>query len=305
MKIKPYIYCLITISFFSTLEVAGKLVRSDISPYAITILRFFLGGLFLLPFALKEIYTKKTKVGFRAFAGFSVSGILFVCLSMLLLQLAVYYGKVALSAVLISSNPLFVIIFATILLREKTTKYQIFSLLVGLFGLFVIIFGERNALLEANNLGLGIIYGTLAAVSFGFATVFSKKLVHHHGNLTTLCFAFLIGSVILFGYTLIRGLPFYLKVNSNTIFWTLYLSLGVTGLSYLLYFTAIEEIGAGKASMFFFLKPVIVSILAWIVHDEMYSLMQLSGIFLIVFGLSFRQIVDLFTRLNLKLSRVN
>ena len=49
---KGYIYILITAFAFSTMEIVGKMISNQLNPLQMTFLRFFIGGLILLPFAL-------------------------------------------------------------------------------------------------------------------------------------------------------------------------------------------------------------------------------------------------------------
>ena len=43
-----YLFSVIAIFFFSTVEIAGKLIDSEISPLNITVYRFLIGSIFLL-----------------------------------------------------------------------------------------------------------------------------------------------------------------------------------------------------------------------------------------------------------------
>ena len=46
------LYALITAVVFTTLEPVSKLIAEDVNPYSITLWRFIIGSLMLLPFAL-------------------------------------------------------------------------------------------------------------------------------------------------------------------------------------------------------------------------------------------------------------
>ena len=52
---KAYLCVIITALLFGTMEVSCKIGGSDLDPFQLTFLRFFIGGLVLLPFAVKEI----------------------------------------------------------------------------------------------------------------------------------------------------------------------------------------------------------------------------------------------------------
>jgi len=291
--ISPHILSLIAILLFSTIEVAGKLIGAEISPYAVTAWRFLIGGLLILPFAIKELTSGKRKIKLTDIFHCAVAGVLNVCLSMLFLQLAVVYGKASLSAIIISTNTLFVAFFAWLFLKEKITRLHIIGLTGGLIGLIFILSGEKSAYLNSPNLALGILFSFGAALTFGLYTVFSKKIIQDLGNYTTLSFSFLLGSVGLLLYSILTKKALTFTLNSSNISFLIYLGLFVTGIAYILYFSAIRQIGASKASLYFFLKPAAASFLAFLFCKETLNGIQLAGIVIIMLSLSREALVKL------------
>lgn len=292
--LKPNIYCVLTILFFSTIEVVGKLIGTAISPYAITAWRFLIGGFVILPFALKEIREKKAIIRFKDYVGFAVAGILNVCISMLCLQLSIFHGKANLAALIISSNPLFVTIFAATLIKERVSRLQVIAIGIGLTGLLLIIFGESEAIRSSTNFELAVLFGVIASLTFALSTVYSKKLILKHGNLTTLCFAFFFGSASLFIYSISTHQTLLFVPTFKLVMLLLYLGVFVSGIAYILYFNAIRIIGAAQASIFFFLKPAFACTLAWLIRHETLKSVQIAGIVLIMLSLSRDYIARLF-----------
>jgi len=291
-SLKPHIYSILAIIFFSTIEVVGKLIGAEISPYGITAWRFLIGGLLILPFALSEKSPSQIPLQIKDYLQFAMAGILVVCISMLFLQISILYGKAVLSAVIVSTNTLFVTLFAFLLFRERISKVHIIGIGLGLIGLFLIIYGERAQLASSRNLVLGVLFGIAASLTFALYTLYSKKLLLKFGNLTTLSFAFIFGAVILFVYSILTDKSVMFVPNLKNIALLLYLSVFVTGIAYILYFAAIKQIGAARASLYFFLKPAVASILAWGICKETIVLIQIAGILLIILSLS----IDIFKK---------
>lgn len=291
---KPYVLCIIAIILFSTIEIVGKLIGDAISPYAITAWRFLIGGMVLLPFAVRERKANKIILSAKSLFAFWTAGILNVCISMLLLQLSVFYGKGVLSAIIVSTNPLFVVLLAFMLLKERITRLHVIGLMLGLIGLFLIIYGERAALLYSQNLVWGILLGLAAAFTFGIYTVFSKQLIQNYGSLTTLNFTFITGAISLFVISIITGQQILFEPRPFSIAYLLYLSIFVTGIAYILYFKAVSTIGAANASLFFFLKPAVAAILAWSFKNETLNALQIIGIVIIMISIGREAIVRFF-----------
>jgi drug/metabolite transporter (DMT)-like permease len=285
-RIVQHIFCVLAIVLFSTIEVVGKMMGTEISPYAVTAWRFLIGGMVILPFALLEIKRNNIKIIGKDYLGFALAGILNVCISMLFLQLSVYYGKAVLSAVIVSTNPLFVTILAYLFLKEEISFYHVFGLLLGILGLVLIIYGERIVLAKSENLLWGVIYAFAAAITFAIYTVFSKKLLIRNGNLPTISFAFIGGAISLFAYSIFTGKQVTFTPSSLNIGCLIYLSLFVTGIAYIMYFFSVRNLGAAKSSQYFFLKPAIAATLAWLIHKESIQPFQIVGIGLIMISLS-------------------
>ena len=84
-----YVYIVLCAVIFSTMEVMLKSVHGVFAPMQITVLRFLIGGILLIPFALRSM-KKKGAAFTRADIGFfALTGFLCVAFSMVLYQMAV------------------------------------------------------------------------------------------------------------------------------------------------------------------------------------------------------------------------
>ncbi len=287
MKFRSHLYCLLTICIWSSLELSGKLLGTEISPFAITAWRFIIGGAVIAPFAVRQMVHNKHSLDKSSLLSFGALGFLNVVVSMLLLQLAIYFGKASLTAMIVSMNPLFVSVFAIFILRERLSGIQILSLVVGIAGLGLIICAERD--LGSGlylNLPLGILFAILACITFALYTVLTKRLVARHGNLITNSMSFLIGGILLALINHVIGKSMLFEPNLRSILLIMYLGLVVTGLAYVLYFEGMKQLTASRASIYFFLKPAIASILAYLVLQEKLGALQIAGMMLIMLALS-------------------
>ena len=108
-----------TTMMFSLMEIALKFISGDLNPVQITFSRFLFGGVVLLPFALNKlqklkgqgIYMEAADLRYFAFLGF-----VGMAISMSLYQLSILYAYASVVAVLFSSNPLFVLVLAYLIL---------------------------------------------------------------------------------------------------------------------------------------------------------------------------------------------
>lgn len=261
---KVYFYVVMTAFLFGTMEVALKLTGSVLDPFQLTFLRFFIGGLLLLPFAIAEIKVTNVKLTIKDFGYLLYLGILATPLSMLFFQMGVMRCNAATAAVLISFNTLFTMLFAHFMTDEKIKKYNGIVLLIGLCGL---IFMIKPWNMQQGNTVPGIIFMLLAALFFGWYTVAGKISVKKMGIMAQTSFSFIFGSLVLLVIIVCMGRPILAGVAEN---WMLvaYVSIFVTGMGYFCYFKAIKYSDATTGSIAFFLKPAIAPLIAIIVLKE-------------------------------------
>ena len=249
---KEIIYVLITAVLFVTLEPVSKLIANDVNPYAITFWRFIIGSIVLLPLAVTKIKKEKISIKLKDFAIMTLLGILFICISMISLQVGVKKADApSIIAIIFSSNSVFTILFAMLILKEKPNKNKIIALILGVIG--VITCADLS---QATNIE-SILYGVFAALTFSLYTVLSQKFTKRFGGIIQTTVAFLMGSIILLICLLLLKIDIRFSCSVNTLSILIYLGIFVTGVGYGCYFKAIEKGGAIMASLAFFVKPIL------------------------------------------------
>ena len=277
---KVYFFVVLTAFLFGTMEVALKLAGSEMDSFQLTCLRFMIGGLLLLPFAIVEMRKNHVRLVLKDFAYLLYVGILGIPLSMLFFQLGVMHSNAATASVLISINPLFTMLFAHFMTDEKLKKKNVIVLLFGLLG---ILFMIKPWDMQEGNTVLGMVLMLLAALFFGLYTVAGKISVQKMGIMAQTSISFILGALVLLVVMLFMGRPVIDGIAEN---WVIvgYISIFVTGLGYFSYFTAIRLSDATTGSIAFFLKPAIAPFMAVIFLNESILWNTYVGIILILIG---------------------
>ena len=289
-----------TTLMFSLMEIALKFIGGDLNPIQINFSRFFFGGLVLLPFAVKklqklkaeDVHMEQSDLLYFAFLGF-----VGMVISMSLYQLSLLHANASVVAVLFSSNPLFVLVLAYLILREPIHIRNIAALLLDVVGI-VFIIDPWNMHVEM----LGVVLTLSATLVFALYTVLGKRKCAKFGGLMVTCFGFLFGSIELIAVSLIgyippvadlliaNGLekfayvPFISGYTLENLPIVLFVYLGVTGLGFASYFIAMEKTSANTAALVFFFKPVLAPILAFFILHEQIPMNMIAGILLILAG---------------------
>ena len=294
---KGYYYIILTTIIFSTMEIALKLVSKEFNPIQLTFTRFFIGGLFLTPFALIALNKKHPHISPIDLCYFAFLGFLGIVISMGLYQLAVQNTDASVVAVLFSSNPVFVTILAFFLLKEAIHKNNILALILEAIGT-VIIINPFNIKLSV----LGIIFTIASTITFALYGVFGKKECIKYGGIVVTCFSFLFGSLEMLaliglshittianwfssnGYQIFSNIPLFTGYSLNTLPIIVYICIINTGVGYACYFKSMEETSAQTTSLIFFFKPILAPILALILLHEVIPFNMIIGILFILLG---------------------
>lgn len=278
---KGYIFILITALAFSTMEIVGKMVSNELNPFQLTFIRFLIGGVILFPFALKEVKKRGLVLKLNDFAFFTLTGAIGVLISMSFFQLAVQNTKASIVAVIFSTNSVFTIPLAAMILKEKVSKKMLITFVVNIFGI-LLIFNPFSA----NPNMKGILLAVVAAVTFSLYGVISKKRIPRYGGLILSSFSFIIGDILLLACLLFFKIPVVSGIDSGNLPHLLYLGIFVTGIGYLSYFEAMKRTSAITASIVFFIKPGLAPILSLLILGESISVNAILGIICIIAGSS-------------------
>jgi len=281
------------------MEIALKVAGATFNPIQLNLIRFFVGSLVLVPIAQASLKKKGRKLTQADWRLFWLTGFCCVIVSMTLFQLAVAATKASTVAVLFSCNPVFALLFAFLLLRERMSRASFISVVVSLIGLVVII--DPAHLSQP----VGIILGLLSAVTFGFYSIVSRYGSNKLGlnGVVMTCYTFIAGTIELFVISLLThipvianslsaipslkvfaNLPIFANITLSSVPLLLYLGICVTGGGFAFYFMAMESSDVSTASLVFFIKPGLAPILAAILIHEKILPTTIVGIVIILIG---------------------
>ena len=286
-----YIFIVLCAVIFSTMEVMLKTVHGVFAPMQITCLRFLVGGVLLIPFAMRSIRKKNAVLTRKDLGFFACAGFLCVVIAMSLYQMSVTYTRASIVAVIFSCNPIFVTVLAHFLLHEEIHKNHIIALILELTAALIII-DPIHASLDPT----GALLAILSAVMFSFYSVFGKKRTPRFGGIAVTCLSFLFGAtelvaLLLFGRTaagaslygamglkIFIDVPLFENIPLSALPALLYICCINSAAGFVCHMMAMEKTSAQEASLIFFLKPIIAPIFALIFLKEEIPLNMIVGI---------------------------
>jgi len=257
------------------------MVSSGLHPFQITLWRFLIGSLILLPPALLEIRRRRLRLEWKDWKFFIGLGFLCIVICMSFFQTAILLTNASIVAVVFSANPVFTIPFAYWLLKERVTWLTVLALVLGLSGVLVIMHPYLRAS-SADLQGIGL--AVLAALTWSLYTVLGKQRVGYYGGIVQNCFSFWAGILALLPLFLVFRIPVLAGIGADNIWQLLYLGIFVSGLGFFFYFAGMGLTSAGTGSVVFFIKPALAAYLAHLVLGEALSSSLLLGTALIILG---------------------
>lgn len=286
-----YIFIVLCAVIFSTMEVMLKTVHGVFAPMQITCLRFLVGGVLLIPFAMRSIRKKNAVLTRKDLGFFACAGFLCVVIAMSLYQMSVTYTRASIVAVIFSCNPIFVTVLAHFLLHEEIHKNHVIALILELTAALIII-DPIHASLDPT----GALLAILSAAMFSFYSVFGKKRTPRFGGIAVTCLSFLFGAtelvaLLLFGRTaagaslygalglkIFIDVPLFENIPLSALPALLYICCINSAAGFVCHMMAMEKTSAQEASLIFFLKPIIAPIFALIFLKEEIPLNMIVGI---------------------------
>ena len=179
------------------------------------------------------------------------------------------------SSILTFTNPLLVVIFATIFLKTRYKLNQWVGVLLGLVGVSI----TMGAQIEFR---IGIIFCIFSAVFFAISTI----LVNHWGALfdtwVLSAYQMLFGGFILLLASFMLEDPFFI-VNGESLLILLWLGLMSSVVQFAVWFYLLQNSDPGKTSSFLFLAPFFGVLTGWLLlGDTLYPSLIVGGLLIII-----------------------
>ena len=183
------------------------------------------------------------------------------------------------------TQPIFAILLAIFLLKEKPSKNFYVVAVIALIAIYFLTFEFKSpVLLKQNNL-LAVLYSLLAAFSFGSSTVFGKKVVYKFSFLTSTFYRFFFTTIItmlfvIFSETTRNTITQYTQ-NKNLMGLSLFIAIfGL--LAILIYYNGLKYVKATIATFCELAFPITSVVTEAIIYKRFLSPIQLVAAIVLI-----------------------
>ena len=193
-----------------------------------------------------------------------------------------------LCSIVIATIPIFSMIFAMTIYRERMSKSNMAGIFLTLPGICIVVFENRFGKIEHPE-GIAMLFlAVFAAVGYSLVV---KKLSNNYNSLTVNTWQHVLGAVYFMPLFLIVD---YQTFTTLSITWglvrpVLLLALFCSCLCYFLFINTIKDIGISRASIFTTLIPVVTAVGACMLGEEALPMRKIVGIGVVVTGLVLSQ----------------
>ncbi len=265
--------------FFQSLIASGthivaKVVVSDIDPVTITMLRSLLAmaGLLIIALVRKTSFVFERK-DFKTIIGLSI---LAIPVNQFLFLSAIKLTTPANAALLYSTTPALVLLISRIMGKESITGKKRMGVAIAFCGVLIIIFQHGIDINSKYMLGNLLMY--VAVIAWALYTIGGRAMILKYGAFPTSAITMILGTVFFIPVGLFNVVRFdYSSIDLTHWGGLLYLSMGTSIFAYFLWYYALGKIEPSKVAIFTNLQPVLTTILAFFLLNQVITPVFLLG----------------------------
>ena len=191
---------------------------------------------------------------------------------------AIQFSNAAIATVLTYFGPTLVLIYMCLREKRKPLKYEIVSICLSSFGVFLLATHGDITSLQISFKAL--VWGILSALSVVFYTVQPESLLKKYGASIVVAWGMMIGGIFITFVTK----PWNISVTFDFVTFLVLMLIIVFGtiIAFILYLTGVNIIGPTKASIIACIEPVAATICAILFLGVSFGFLDLIGFICII-----------------------
>ncbi|MFT8317577.1 MAG: DMT family transporter [Sporolactobacillus sp.] len=258
------IYLTLAASIWGGMYVVVKVVVSVIPPIELVWMRYCVAFIAL---GLVSLITRQSwKIQKGDLLLVIAIGVIGNTLSIVTQEFGTMFSSAQMGAIITSSTPAFMVIFARIFLKEKLNIKKVVSVGLATLGVLLIV---GNGTLDISS-QLGGVFLLVAALTWAIMSVLIKCVPKSYSSLEVTSYSTLVAIVILTPFVLGHLNEINSAQLTHPVIWggVLYLGIVSTALGFLLWNRGLQLLNASSGGLFFFFQPLMGTFLGWLLLGE-------------------------------------
>lgn len=261
-------------------SIAKLVMPGMIKPNGFILLRVVFAT--LLFSLMRFLYSNGQKVERKDLFRFFLLGLFGVAINQLLFFQGLSRTSNINAALIMTSNPVMVLLFAGLIIGERITILRILGILCGIIGAGSLIFMSKAH-------GIGSFSGDLMifinAASYAVFMVMVKPMMQKYGTWLVLSWTFFFGTILVipFGFADTMAVDWS---TFETIHWSalIFVIFFTTFLAYLLNTFSLKELSPSVVSYYIYIQPIFATLISMLLFNESLKWIQIVSCLLIFSG---------------------
>jgi drug/metabolite transporter (DMT)-like permease len=189
------------------------------------------------------------------------------------------------AAIIMVSTPILVLIFSSLLIKEKISGQKILGVFLGVSGALLLILGNGNLITGIQGNALGDLFIFLNAASYAVYIVLVKSLMKKYKAITVIKWVFLFG--ILFvtpvGISQMEKIA-WSEIPVEIWFAVVFVVVFTTFFAYLLNTFALKSVTPTVSAVYIYLQPILTAVIAIFAGKDQLDMVKIISAILIFTG---------------------
>jgi drug/metabolite transporter (DMT)-like permease len=187
------------------------------------------------------------------------------------------------ASILMLNTPIFVLVFAAIILKEKLSVNKVLGIFIAALGALLLMSGGNFHFNQETV--WGDVFVTLNAIIYAFYLVYAKQLMVKYHPLTVTLYAFFFGFFLVLPFGLNQALEIdFANLPLNIWGAIAFVTIGATFLTYVLNAYALKHASSSLVGSYIYLQPVLATLIAVISGKDFLSVEKFVSMLIVFAG---------------------
>jgi drug/metabolite transporter (DMT)-like permease len=272
---------LANVIYGANFSIAKEVMPAYIQPFAFVLLR--VGGALLL-FLMVSTFVIKEKIDKKDIPRVALLGVCGVAINQLMFLKGLSLTTPINASIIMISNPIAVLLFAAIALKERIAFNKIIGIILGITGALLLLMFNKTFSFGSETIK-GDTMVLINSISWAFYVVLAKPLMKKYNTFTVVKWVFLFGFIYVlpFGYSEMKLIDWG-SIPPIGWYCILFVVIATTFLAYMLNTYALKELSPSVVSIYIYLQPFIATVIAVIFGKDELDARKIVSAFLIIAG---------------------
>jgi drug/metabolite transporter (DMT)-like permease len=293
-QVKTHLYLfLANLIYALSFTISKDVVPHYVQPYGAIVIRVSVA---LLLFLLVQIFFIKEIIKIRDIPLLILCGLFGVAINQLLFFKGLSITTPIDAALMMTTTPILILLFAGIFQDEKITFLKIMGVMLGAIGAVLIILSGKEFALHSGQ-AMGDILVLINASSYAIYLVIVKPLMQKYHPVTVITWVFFFG----WFFVLPIGWGEFSRIEWHLFTPTIWIELSfivifTTFFAYLLNTLALKQAPPSVVGIYIYLQPALATIIALALNKDEYPLIKIIATVLIFMGVYFVSSKNVFSK---------